>query len=114
VRDDQSPFLPRAQSVIGNVARATSDTLWLQVAGHDTLRVPRGTLRRVEVVCRVSRGRSAVEHGLTLGAMSVLILSVPADDARSHQSALGISAIAAGLGAALGAWRPYELWRRVR
>ena len=110
----QSPFFPRAQSVIGNVARATSDTLWLQVAGPDTVRVPRGTLRRLEVSRGVSRARSAVEHGVTLGAMSVLIFAASADDAPGHRWGLGISAIAAGVGAALGAWRPYERWRRVR
>ena len=67
----QSPLLPRAQSVIGNVARATADTLWLRIAGPDTVRVPRSTLRRVEVSRGVSRTRSAVEHGRVLGAFTM-------------------------------------------
>src|SRR4051812_47802561 len=62
----QHPFMPRAQSVIGTLARTTSDTLWLRVAGPDTVRVPRSALRRVEVSRGVSRARSAVEFGLTM------------------------------------------------
>jgi hypothetical protein len=110
----QSPFFPRAKSLIGTVARATPDTLWLQVTGSDTVAVPRGTLRRLYVSRGVSRTRSAVEQALSAGAIAVLIFSAPTDDPLPHRKALGIGAIAAGLGAALGAWRPYERWRRVR
>jgi len=44
------PSMPRAQSVIGTFARASSDTLWLQVAGPDPVRVPRGAIREKAVL----------------------------------------------------------------
>jgi hypothetical protein len=107
-------LLPRAQSVIGTVARATGDTLWLHIAGPDTMRVPRVALRRLEMSRGVSRARSALEQGLSLGLLSVLILHSNSDDPPPIGRALGAGAIGAAAGAALGAWRPYERWRRVR
>ena len=35
----QDPFMPKAHRVIGTLAQATADTLWLRIAGPDTLRV---------------------------------------------------------------------------
>jgi hypothetical protein len=109
----QDPFMPRAQSVIGTFARTTSDTLWLRIAGPDTVRVPRGALRRVEVSRGVSRARSAAEYGLVGLGMGVMLHAV-ADDDDSRRDAIGVGAITAVLGAFVGAVRPFERWRRVR
>jgi hypothetical protein len=108
------PFMPRAQSVIGTLARAGSDTLWLQVAGPDPLRVPRGTIREVEVSRGVSRTRSALQFGLGMGVGVGLVGYASADDADSRQEAVLAGAIGAVLGGVVGAVRPYERWKRVR
>ena len=109
----QEPFMPRRHSIIGTLARATSDTLWLHVAGPDTLRLPRASTS-VAVSRGASRTRSAVEHGVVLGIGAGLILFAAADDEDSRRDALGIGGLGALVGAVIGAWRPYESWRAVR
>lgn len=110
----QAPFTPRARTVIGTVARATTDTLWLHVAGPDTLRVPRATLSRIDVSRGVSRTRSAVEQGALLGLSIGLSLGVATNNGEVRRDAIGIGAVAAVLGAFLGALRPYEHWATAR
>ena len=111
----QTPLTLRVQSVIGTVARTTSDTLWLQVASRDTVRVPRAALRRVEVSRGVSRARSALEFGFGIGLGVGLASAFGAygDDHRGDD-AIVIGAVTAAFGGVLGALRPYERWRRVR
>ena len=108
------PFMPRAQSVIGTLARASSDTLWLQVAGPDALRVPRGAIRKVEVSRGVSRVRSALEFGLGMGVGIGLVGYTAANDADSRREAVLAGAIGAVVMGVVGAARPYERWKRVR
>ena len=105
-------FAPRGRGVIGTVARATSDTLWLQIGGPDTVRVPRGVIRKVEVSRGVSRARSALEQSLFLGVVVGLSAARADGPTRQEKVAIGVSALA--LGAFIGAVSPYERWRRVR
>jgi len=106
------PFARRARAVIGTVARATMDTLWVQVGGPDTVRVPRGVIRKVEVSRGVSRARSALEMGLLFGVDVGLLVATHDHHERGEAVAIGVSAVA--LGAFIGAVSPYERWRRVR
>ena len=111
----QTPLTLRIQTVVGTFARTTSDTLWLQVGGPDTVRVPRAALRRVEVSRGVSRARSALEFGFGTGLAIGLASHAGAygDDHRGDD-AIVIGAVTAVVGAVIGALRPYERWRRVR
>jgi hypothetical protein len=109
----QAPLTPKARSVIGTLARVTADTLWLHVAGPDTLRVPRATLRRIEVSRGRSRSRSAMQQGLLMG-LSVGGIGVARNDGEIGRDAVGTAALGAVLGALLGALQPYEHWRTVR
>lgn len=110
----QEPYMPRRRSIIGTLARATPDTLWLHVAGPDTLRLPRVSMA-VEVSRGASRTRSAVEHGLVMGiALGLIFYAAADDDAESRREAVQKGGIAAAIGAVIGAWRPYERWRGVR
>src|SRR5687767_4780726 len=65
----QDVVLPLARSVIGTLARATPDTLWLEIGSPDSVRVARTTVRRMEVSRGASRVGSALEQGFLLGAM---------------------------------------------
>jgi hypothetical protein len=109
----QDPFMPKAHRVVGTLARATSDTVWLQIAGPDTLRVPRGTLRRIEISRGVSRARSALQYGLMMGVTVGVYGFSRADDADSRRDAIGIGAIGVAIGTIIGGLRPYERWRSV-
>ena len=84
----------------------------MQVGGPDTVRVPRGVIRKVEVSRGVSRARSALELGLLLGAEVGLLAATHDDYARGDKVAIGVSA--AVIGTFVGAVSPYERWRRVR
>ena len=109
----QAPLTPRSRTVIGTMARATTDTLWLHVAGPDTVRVPRSALRRIYVSRGVSRSRSAVEQGLFMASIG-LSLGVAANDGELRRESIGIGAVVAALGAFMGALSPYEHWQKVR
>ena len=110
----QEPFLPRGHRVIGTLARATPDTLWLHVVGPDTVRVPRSAVRGVEV----SRGASGVSSALEQFVAVALIFGIPlysaADDRDERQRAIVIVGGTAVVAAVVGALRPNERWRRVR
>lgn len=67
----QAPLIARRQSIIGTFVRATSDTLWLRVAGPDTLRLPRASTA-VQASRGVSRTRSALQFGLGAGVVALL------------------------------------------
>jgi hypothetical protein len=109
----QAPFIPRRQIVIGTLARATSDTLWVHVAGPDTLRLPRSSTA-VQVSRGVSRGRSAIQSGLAIG-VGVLLAAYPrAHSESARRDALAMAGGGVLAGALIGAWSPYETWRRVR
>jgi hypothetical protein len=110
----QEPFLPRTRSFIGTLARATADTLWLHVAGPDTIRVPRSTLRGMEISRGASRGSSALEQGLAVALIFGIPLYAAADDRDERQRAIAIVGSTAVVAAVVGALRPYERWRRVR
>lgn len=110
----QSPYMSRSRSITGTLARATSDTLWLHVAGPDTVRVPRTTLRRMEVSRGASRVRSALEQGFAVALTFGLAAYVAADDSDERRENFAIVGSTAILAAIIGAVRPYERWRRVR
>ena len=110
----QSPYMARSTSLTGTLARATPDTLWVHVGGPDTVRVPRSTLRRMEV----SRGASRLSSVLEQGFFVALAFGVPAyaaaDDSHEKRQAVAIVGGTAVLAAIIGAVRPYERWRRMR
>jgi hypothetical protein len=110
----QAPLIAKTRTVIGTMVRATSDTLWLQVAGPDTLRVPRVAVRRIDVSRGVSRSRSAVEGGLLMGLAVGLSARATATYGEVRHDAIEIAALGAVVGTVLGALQPYEHWRRVR
>ena len=116
IRDSvrQDPYLRPAQSIIGTLVRATSDTLWIHVAGPDTLRLARATTA-VQVSRGVSRTRSAVTHGVTMGLVLGSVFYSSADvHHRSKRDALAMAGLATLGGIVVGAWRPFESWRTVR
>ena len=110
----QEPFLPRTRSFIGTLARATPDTLWVHVAGPDTIRVPRSTVRGMEISRGASRASSALEQGLAVALIFGIPLYAAADDRDERQRAIAIVGSTAVVAAIVGAVRPYERWRRVR
>jgi len=107
-------FMPRARSVVGTLARATPDTLWLEIGSPDSVRVARNTVRRLEVSRGASRVASALERGIGLGAMGFLLVQSLSDhpDRRERATKVGLST--AGVAALAGALWPFERWRRVR
>jgi hypothetical protein len=107
-------FTPRAQSVVGTLARSSPDTLWLQLGSSDSVRVARTTVRRLEVSRGASPLASALEQGLVLGVLSYGLAQAQSDRADRHERAVKIGLTAAGVAALVGAMRPYERWRRVR
>ena len=110
----QAPYLRRTRTIIGTLVRATPDTLWLHIAGPDTVRLPRLSAA-VQVSRGVSRARSALEHGVGMGLAFGLISYAAADYRRgARQEALEMAGVTAVVAAAVGAWRPYERWRTVR
>src|SRR5687768_15524492 len=110
----QEPFRPRTRSFIGTLVRAMPDTLWLHVAGPDTIRVPRATVRGMEISRGASRVGSALEHGLTVAFIFGPALYAAADDQYERQRTVAIVGGTAVVAAVIGAVRPYERWRRVR
>jgi hypothetical protein len=109
-----SSFLTRSRSLMGTVARATNDTLYLQVGTPDTVRVARSSMRRLFISRGISRSRSALQQGVFAGAMFMLIAQGTPDNRTSFGDALPYGAAGVGLGAIVGALFPYEHWRRVR
>ena len=109
-----APYAPRSRSFIGTLQRGTSDTLWLHVAGPDTVRVPRSTVRRMEVSRGASRTSSALEQGLFVAVIFGSLAYRAADDSHEKRQAIAIVGSTAVLAAIIGAVRPYERWRRVR
>ena len=110
----QSPYMARSTSLTGTLARSTPDTLWLNVGGPDTVRVPRSTLRRMEVSRGASRVNSALEQGIFVALMFGPLAYNAADDSHEKQKAVAIVGSTAVLAAIIGAVRPYERWRRAR
>ena len=110
----QAPYTSRSRSLIGTLARGTSDTLWLHVAGPDTVRVPRSTVRWMEVSRGASRLSSALEQGFFVAVIFGLPAYGAADDRDEKREAVAIVGGTAVLAAIIGAVRPYERWRRVR
>ena len=110
----QAPYTPRAYPVIGMLARATPDTLWLHVGGPDTVRVPRSMLRGADVSRGASRAASALEQGLLVAVAFGIPLYAAADDRDERREAIAIVGGTAVVAAIIGALRPYERWRRVR
>ena len=110
----QEPFLPRTHRFIGTLARATPDTLWMHVAGPDTLRVPRSAVRGMEISRGASRAGSALEQGLAVALIFGIPMRAAADDEDERRRALVIVGGTAVVAAVVGALRPYERWRRLR
>jgi hypothetical protein len=110
----QAVFLPRARTLIGTLARATADTLWLHVGGPDTIRVPRAGLRSLDVSRGASRSSSALEQGLAVAVGFGLPLYAAADDRDERREAIFVVGFTAVTAAIIGAVRPHERWRRVR
>lgn len=110
----QERFLPRSHRVIGTLARATPDTLWLHVVGPDTVRVPRSTVRGMEVSRGASGASSALEQFVAVALIFGIPLYAAADDRDERQRAIAIVGSTAVVAAIVGALRPYEKWRRVR
>ena len=105
---------PRARSVIATLARATPDTLWLEIGSPDSVRVARTTVRRLEVSRGASRVESALQQGFVFGAMGYMLVHSISDHPDKRERALRVGLTAAGVAALLGAVRPYEHWRRLR
>jgi hypothetical protein len=110
----QEVFLPRTRSLIATLARATPDTLWLHAGGPDTMRVPRSTVRSLDVSRGASRASSALEQGIAVAAIFGIPLYAAADDRDERRRAVAIVGSTAVLAAIVGAVRPYERWRRLR
>ena len=110
----QEPFLPRTHRFIGTLARATPDTLWMHVAGPDTIRVPRSAVRGMEISRGASRAGSALEQGLAVALIFGIPMYAAADDRDERQRAVAIVGGTAVVAAVVGALRPYERWRRLR
>ena len=110
----QSPYMARSTSLVGTLARVTPDTLWLHVAGPDTVRVPRSTLRRMEISRGASRLSSALEQGIFVALVFGPLAYNAADDSHEKRQAVAIVGSTAVLAAVIGAVRPYERWRRMR
>ncbi len=110
----QSPYMARSTSLVGTLARVTPDTLWLNVGGPDTVRVPRSTLRRMEVSRGASRVSSALEQGIFVALVFGPLAYNAADDSHEKRKAVAIVGSTAVLAAIIGAVRPYEHWRRAR
>ena len=106
--------MPRTRSFIGTFVRATPDTLWMHVAGPDTIRVPRSTVRGMQVSRGASRASSALEQGLMVAFIFGPPLYAAADDGDERQRAIVIVGGTAVVAAVIGALRPNERWRRVR
>ena len=109
----QAPLIARRQSIIGTFVRATSDTVWLRVAGPDTIRLPRASTA-VQASRGVSRTRSAIQFGIGAGVVALLIRYPDAHSESARHDALGIAGGSMVAGALIGALSPYESWRRVR
>ena len=111
----QAPLLRRTRSLIGTVARATNDTMYLQFGTPDTLRIPVPMLRYLEVSEGASRVRSAASQALAFGVALAVVGSQSAEAAQERRDralVFGFSGFA--LGAVIGAVSPYERWHAVR
>jgi len=109
----QAPLIRRRQILIGTLVQATADTLWLHVAGPDTLRLPRASTA-VQASRGVSRTRSAIQFGLGMGIGWLALGYHDAHDEQTRQRAVTLAGVGVVVGALIGAWSPYESWRRVR
>ena len=110
----QDVFLPRARSVVGTLARATPDTLWLEIGSPDSVRVARTVVRRLEVSRGASRVESALQQGIGFGVMSYILVHSLSDRSDRRDRAMKVGLTAAGVAGLVGALRPFERWRRVR
>ena len=99
-----------SRALVGILAHATPDTLWLEVGSPDTVRVARASLRSVQVSRGASRIASAVELGLFTGITYGLVAyAASPEDVRARRAVrfgIGFGAV----GALLGTLRPYERW----
>ena len=110
----QDSFGPRARTLIGTLARVSPDTLWLHVGGPDTVRLARATLRHVATSGGASRVASAFELGVFTGLVYGIVAHSVAHEGERWRRAREFGGAAAGLGAVVGALRPFERWRTAR
>lgn len=110
----QAPLGPRAASLVGTLARATADTLYVVPAGAAApAAVPRRAVRALFVSRGVSRPRSAAEQALIGGVTwALLTYATGGAEGAPARRVAGYGAAGVGVGAVLGAVRPYERWRR--
>ncbi len=111
-----APFAPRAQPLVGTIARGGADTLYLvPPGGAGTVALPRDAVRGLAVSRGASRARSAVEQAVA-GAVLLAGAALTADRDGGRvaaRRAAGLGAAGAAIGAVIGAARPYERWRVV-
>jgi hypothetical protein len=110
-----APLAPRAAALVGTLARATADTLYVVPAGAATAAaVPRRAVRVLSVSRGVSRPRSALEQAVVGGVTwALLAYAAGGTDGAPARRVAAYGAAGVGVGAVLGAVRPYERWRRV-
>jgi hypothetical protein len=110
------PLARRTRVMVGRLARATPDTLFLQIGSPDTLRIARSTVRQLSISLGATRSRSAAEQALitSLTVAAVTYAAGERNGVTRNDRALTMGAVGFGFGALLGALRPYEHWRRVR
>ena len=107
----QGPLLPARQTITGRLLRATTDAVWLQPAGAASFSVSHDAIATAWASRGASRSRSAIASGIGLGLAAAAIQLTQQD----HQDrALAMGGGGLGLGILIGAFRPYEQWRRLR
>jgi hypothetical protein len=110
----QAPLGPQAAALVGTLARASADTLYVVPAGTVTpAAIPRSAVRALFVSRGVSRRRSAVEQALIGGVTwALLTYATGGSEGAPARRVAAYGAAGVGVGAVLGAVRPYERWRR--
>lgn len=113
---------PRGQLIRGRIAALAPDTLYLAVTDSlGPLAIPRALVQRLQISKGVpSRGVSALQRGVLLGASSALLALVAfgiddePDGTDSGTAALVLGGVGVVVGSVLGALYPRERWKRVR
>ena len=112
----QGPLFPARQLVVGQLVRSSADSVTLRLMKSGEFSVARVGVKQIRVSRGVSRARSALTVGLSLGLLGVVVVFEESGNQRYHrtQDRLVAGGIGFGAGALLGALSPFEQWRRIR